>query len=445
MKPILLWMAIGCAGAATGWAALTPRTQQGRGLQQPRTVTTDDQAFILLPPELIASPTIEKVLPSPDGKYVLVQRLTLKITSSMLTPDGLKAMEQSPPRGERQLIIWDARTHDSRIMWRGGLETQFSELAWLRGSSIALGLTYQFIQADPKVPNSTAMIAQSLIRISATSDRAQTTTIAPQAGFATLNIGPVLPVAILERDPIHAGLNGEIANSPALTLIKADGRSTVDIDTVGLPSFKVIHWDINGNPAIIAFHQSLEQKSISKSDTYSIDIRTGLLKQYVGVFKDFDKPQKSDQVLTNPKLALHVESSTIKSRETTEKIGVLWLEGATNSDSPRALVASNAANGQFLYGGDGIVYDSNGALWFTPMARVSLDQYKQMREAAQRQVTISNAKQLGLGLLMYSQDYDEMLPDPNGINSKVDPYIKCFKKRRIDCDGFSFLETRTYR
>ena len=35
-----------------------------------------------------------------------------------------------------------------------------------------------------------------------------------------------------------------------------------------------------------------------------------------------------------------------------------------------------------------------------------------------------NGKQLGLAALMYAQDYDEVLPTPDNINTKLEPYLK---------------------
>jgi prepilin-type processing-associated H-X9-DG protein len=57
-----------------------------------------------------------------------------------------------------------------------------------------------------------------------------------------------------------------------------------------------------------------------------------------------------------------------------------------------------------------------------------------MERQAQKAVAISNAKQAGLALLMYSQDYDETLPTGDDINTKLAPYLK----NTDPLDGFSY-------
>jgi hypothetical protein len=48
-----------------------------------------------------------------------------------------------------------------------------------------------------------------------------------------------------------------------------------------------------------------------------------------------------------------------------------------------------------------------------------------LRHAALKAQTISRAKQVGLALLMYSQDYDENFPPPGeGVRDMVMPYLK---------------------
>ena len=47
-----------------------------------------------------------------------------------------------------------------------------------------------------------------------------------------------------------------------------------------------------------------------------------------------------------------------------------------------------------------------------------------MQEQAQRAAAMSSGKQLGLAVLMYTQDYDEVLPTPEGIEDKIEPYLK---------------------
>ncbi len=71
-----------------------------------------------------------------------------------------------------------------------------------------------------------------------------------------------------------------------------------------------------------------------------------------------------------------------------------------------------------------VLYRAGGVLYAVPILRMDKAVFLEARRRAQRITIISNAKQLGLGLMMYTQDYDEMYPSGEGINDKVNPYVK---------------------
>lgn len=50
--------------------------------------------------------------------------------------------------------------------------------------------------------------------------------------------------------------------------------------------------------------------------------------------------------------------------------------------------------------------------------------FSQARNKARQTSCISNVKQMGLGILMYMQDYDEKLPTTTNWMDKITPYIK---------------------
>jgi hypothetical protein len=100
-------------------------------------------------------------------------------------------------------------------------------------------------------------------------------------------------------------------------------------------------------------------------------------------------------------------------------------DGAKDGEQPRALVAANAEWGKFSPGGDAVLYVGDGAAWVCPLKRVPKEVFLAARAAARRQMLMSNGKQLAVGLLMYSQDYDETLPDAGSdIQSLIMPYLK---------------------
>lgn len=71
-----------------------------------------------------------------------------------------------------------------------------------------------------------------------------------------------------------------------------------------------------------------------------------------------------------------------------------------------------------------ILYRASGALYAVPILRMDKATFLEARRRAQRLVVISNARQLGTGLMMYTQDYDEVIPSGENINDKITPYVR---------------------
>jgi prepilin-type processing-associated H-X9-DG protein len=60
-----------------------------------------------------------------------------------------------------------------------------------------------------------------------------------------------------------------------------------------------------------------------------------------------------------------------------------------------------------------------------PLLRLPKEQFTQAQNAARRAALISNAKQLGLGVMMYAQDNNEILPAPgSSFQDLIMPYVK---------------------
>ena len=58
------------------------------------------------------------------------------------------------------------------------------------------------------------------------------------------------------------------------------------------------------------------------------------------------------------------------------------------------------------------------------LAAILFPVFAQARAKARQAACQSNMKQIGLGVMMYAQDYDETFPTGDDINSKLEPYLK---------------------
>ena len=67
-----------------------------------------------------------------------------------------------------------------------------------------------------------------------------------------------------------------------------------------------------------------------------------------------------------------------------------------------------------------------GCLLFVPviLAAILFPVFSQARESARTASCASNLKQLSLGALMYSQDYDDVFPDSKQWAEAISPYVK---------------------
>jgi hypothetical protein len=100
-----------------------------------------------------------------------------------------------------------------------------------------------------------------------------------------------------------------------------------------------------------------------------------------------------------------------------------WLASTTESEQPKAVVSEHAFGAVLPAGEKFVAYVTNGTLYTRQVIELSLDQYKQMREAALRTETLSRAKQIGLAYALYAADHDDTL-GPDFKVSDLEVYLK---------------------
>jgi len=100
-----------------------------------------------------------------------------------------------------------------------------------------------------------------------------------------------------------------------------------------------------------------------------------------------------------------------------------WL----HENERAVLVASDSALAEVAPQGDAILYVAHGAAFYREIRRTSADALREMQARADREKYLSQARQIGVALMMYVQDYDEMFP-PNfgdeGVAQVLLPYLK---------------------
>jgi hypothetical protein len=89
-----------------------------------------------------------------------------------------------------------------------------------------------------------------------------------------------------------------------------------------------------------------------------------------------------------------------------------------------------------------VLFTRDGSLCAAPIFRLPARAFEDALRGIQRTATMSNAKQIGIALMMYAQDYDENLPLPgSGVQDAAGPYLKnpsVFDNPGTGANGFEY-------
>jgi hypothetical protein len=407
---------------------LVPRAhaQQPQFDLQNRVVATEKEAVLMLPPELIAAPVVTDLSISPSGRYLILKRQEIRITSSMLKEP--RSGQRTPP-GEESLILWDSRSRAASVVWRQPMEdAQVGQVAWFPRTDVALAVVRQTAPADPLQPDRPRQTRSVVLRIAGGSERADVITVTDPAvpSFVDLRPSPVLS-QIMMTQTLLSPRDGQQASM--LALLDPSGHVK---SRAALPPAAMIgstEWGDDGSPLILLVETDPEKKSVMNR-WFSMDPATGGLRPMK------DPPRAVNGKLTGgglfqakpaaeeTSLNLRVKLATSAAREgdTSQRIGLLWLESVKASKQPRALVSSDCSSGSLLRGGETVVYQSQGAAWAAPLLKMDLGQFLAMRQAAERMVLMNHGKQFGLAVINYAQENEDFLPGGDNLPADLSPY-----------------------
>jgi hypothetical protein len=71
-----------------------------------------------------------------------------------------------------------------------------------------------------------------------------------------------------------------------------------------------------------------------------------------------------------------------------------------------------------------VAYIQAGVLFMRPTIRIPADEFRKALLERWKSEALMNVKQVGTALMIYTADYDDMLPDGNDLVNKVMPYVK---------------------
>jgi hypothetical protein len=373
----------------------------------PRYVLTEREAFLPGEAQLVAPPPVASADWSSDGRYVLAVRQE--------EPASLHG-GQPPPETAVSLVVWNRRTGRSQEIWKRPAALQHVDRPeWLPGTHAAL---FQLGWATP--PPAALELHNTLFWVDAAAGQVrpiaelqvdaaggQVRPIAePQEEY--LLVSPTQPLAVLHG----------LGPSPTLRAIRADGAVG---PTLHLKSDSGgVKWSADGRTLYLQNFEAPTapgQPPVSKFQ--SVDLQTGALTPLPGAPAVYWPSEPAAPI------RLRSAATTLKEANTSQRVLPLWLESTAKSEQPRVLISADSDGGSLAPDLSTVLYLSEGAAWAAPLTRISRQQALTQIRDAQRAVTMSNAKQIGLALAMYAQDYDETFPPAGeGVIGQISPYIK---------------------
>jgi hypothetical protein len=356
----------------------------------PKYLLTDKSLVMLSAPQVVAGPVVLDAKWSPDGvRVAAVRRTERPVLDSAIQ--------------EMHLVLWSAGRQSHEI-WHNEITLEsLPHVAWLSSEIVTVEMTWsdkvQTTDANGRVAL-TPVLRQGVLWVDAARD--QVRTIAEMPGDH-LYVSPSRPFAVLFSPVQHQ-----------MTLLKPDGTPLKQLplpEKMVWPRFHTAdNWSEDG------LHVWLDATNGAQTSlkTYALNVQTGQLET------DVDPAayaHKSHPAL----LRLTRTEQDVKFGHRTQRLHPLWLQSSTGGEQPEVLLAADSSGGALSPTGQAALYLSEQAAWVTPLRIGPKEPFVSNMKAAMQ----SNAKQLGLAMAMYAQDYDGALPSPDmAIQSAFEPYHK---------------------
>ncbi len=389
------------------------------------TLVGDQNGYILLPPEFVAQPFIRRIVWSPDGRYALLVQTVVRINA----PDNPQNYDM-----RHRVLAWNRTTKRLTMLWESertqtdihperdfrfafykgapacllAVRAPNVELpswsvyhATLGGNTKTLGRFEDVYFLSP--PEDTVRYLVFYVREGGKTSHLY----APVSGAGQLGEPRPLPSS-LTKFAIYSMLLSEF---PENGLWYSDGKRVIGFHSefkptesgqlVGEPSSFFL-WDPRANR-----EEPIAQDAVRY---YSVQPHTFL---------------RTDTVSQRAVHGAHTRTTS-----------TTWLTEGKGA----ALIAADSAIAQASPQGDAILYVAHGAAFYRALIRLDAKEAQRLDERAAVEPYLTNGKQIGLALMMYTQDYEECFP-PNWGDMEVAQVILPYVKSRevFEVDGvFAF-------
>ena len=366
-----------------------------------RAVVSGETAYLLGDAEQVAGPGVTWADAAPGGRYLLCERRRPLSNAPTVDPENVPV--------EDALVLWDTKTRKAssllRLNERPDLDSRLNFLGW-SGDSTALVQEFQTSRTDDG-----KLVEQSATLLVNARGGIQRIPVTPT--FIPLTyVHPKLPIiAIQDVSPF-----GNVAL--VLNIVRGGVVSKVSISQPGLDT---AGWSEDGSRLYLrSYAYDVKREPKRQTMWHALD-RAGVLA---------DLPKMPDDLATITEraplpLTVGPLSSKLTTDKTTEPTKTLWLSTKDGTSKLRVAADIETQIAVILPDLSAVAYRQNGALFAAPLTALDRVAFEELLTRARRKKTVADAKQVGLALMMYCQDYDEMFP-PGGANltETVNPYLR---------------------
>ena len=369
----------------------------------------EKDAYLMLPAEAVCGSSVKDMVWTADGTSLVVEREIQDATPA----DVARIASGVPPSPEEaarfqphtEIVMWSAKTHRLKTVLNVPSGAYVGDLQTMAGTDRIFFDTTERA-ADPSGgPERTVTTITMLTTGNGEMKRLSSfTQDAP--GRDALFLSPKRPLgALLSFDGEsgwHVRFFGPSGVSGPRFSVRASELSFDDSGAPGIPSTVV------ANKKLVAMF-------------LPIDPATGNVGEPV---RDTEsKPVALPLTALSTLVGTDVAAPTVFLKAPggkPDEAGIVTTDGSRPKVSPRL---------------DAVAYVGQGSAFVRPLVKVSREAFEKARIAALKTIAISNAKQVGLGLLMYSADSDDAFPGAGAdIRNVIGPYVK---NDRL-FDGFNY-------
>lgn len=375
---------------------------------------------MLLPPEVICGPDVQKITWSSDGLYVAVVRtpnpLNANLVKDML---GGHVTPNSIPSLQTQLIVYPIKSKKAKLVAEVDASATQLEVEWLEGADKLL------ITQAPRDPAAASMLV-SLYTASTGSSKvvlnpgpnhyviASPSPVSPEVLFSVT----ALPVgAIGGQDAVVARPEQGLPAHPETSAYFMDSQGKLSAEFKLGKNLQMVNWTDQGK--ICTYTIKREPGKKSEFTWYQLDPATWQSTVLPKRPNFGERNETSDHfVVRNASFGSGKEAFSAQA-----PVILLYLKDSDNK-SP-GIVSTDGTTAVVSPTGTAVAFKNQGVAMVRELVSVPKEIYLEAKKAAEKAQAISQAKQVALAFIMCASDYDDVLPsNSSGWRDTIMPYIK---------------------